>query len=137
MPRSQPAMLHPQRRALARLLAFLSLLGFLMLGTAAQAHDHGHRHGAAAESASSRHGGESASDTATPAGEEHGHHHSGDPLEDLLTLGHNHVGGASPSLPPALWILAVAPHTAQPIVPWPERPLGESPPDNPFRPPIA
>lgn len=137
VPRSQPAMSYPQRRALVRLLAFWSLLGFLMLGTTAQAHDHGHRHRAAAQSTSHHHADESAPDTATPADEEHGHHHSGDPLKDLLTLGHNHVCGASPGLPPALWVLAVAPHAAQPLVPWLERPLGESPPDNPFRPPIA
>ena len=137
--RMQPAMTRPPRRALAWLFAFSSLLGFLLFGTAAQAHDHGHRHETAAhaEAASSHHADESASDEAKPADDDHGHRHSGDPLKDLLTLGHNHVGGACPGLPPTLWILAAAPHATQPVVPWPERTLGDSPPDNPFRPPIA
>ncbi|WP_313919590.1 hypothetical protein [Tahibacter sp.] len=131
-------MTRPQRRAMARLLAFWSLLGFLLLGTTAQAHDHGHRHVGTthAQAITSHPTDDSVSGEAMPD-DEHGHHHSGDPLKDLLTLGHNHVGGTCPGLPPTLWILADAPHAPQPAVPWPERTLGDSRPDTPFRPPIA
>lgn len=90
-----------------------------------------------AEAAPSRHAGESDSDEATPADDDHGHHHSGDSLKDLLALGHSHVGGTCPGLPPTLWILAAAPLVPQPAVPWPDCTLGDSPPENPFRPPIA
>ena len=127
-----------QRPKLRCLLACLLLLCLLLLGgTAAQAHGHRHMATAHAEATSSHHAHESVSGEAAPADDDHGHRHSGDPLEDLLTLGHNHVGGACPGLPPTLWILAAAPHATQPVVPWPERTLGDSPPDNPFRPPIA
>lgn len=128
----------PQRFTLTWVLACLSLLGLLLLGgTTAQAHGHRHTATAHAAATSSHHAEESVSDDAAPTDDDHGHRHSGDPLKDLLTLGHNHIGGACPGLPPTLWILAAAPHATQPVVPWPERTLGDSPPDNPFRPPIA
>jgi hypothetical protein len=133
-------MIRPQRHALAGRLVFWSLLlGFLLLGTAAQAHDHSHRHAAPAraEAMPSPPDDATASGQHTPADDEHGHQHSGDALKDLLTLGHNHVGGTCPGLPPTLWILVDAPHVSQPVVPWPERTLGDSRPDTPFRPPIA
>lgn len=137
--RAQPAMSRSPRRALAWLLALCSLLSLLLLGTAAQAHGHGHRHVPTthAKAAPDAHSHESASDEVSPDDDEHGHRHSGDPLKDLLTLGHNHVGGGCPGLPPTPWVLAAAPHATQPVVAWPERTLGDSPPDNPFRPPIV
>lgn len=136
--RPPPAATLAQHRSLAWRFALWSLLGFLLLGTA---HAHLHRsHGAAratAQAASGR-AGDSALHASAPVGEEHGHHqHSDDPLQDLLTLGHNHVSGTCPGLPPMLWTLAAAPQAAQPVAPWPECILRDSPPGTPFRPPIA
>lgn len=137
--RAQPAMTLPRHRAPVWLLVISALASLLLLGNAAKAHEHGHRHAPPVRADAARHAHvhENPADTASPGDEEHGHHHSGDPLKDLLTLGHNHVSSACPGLPPTSWILAAAPNAAQPVVPWPERLLVDSPPDSPFRPPIT
>ncbi len=111
----------------------------MLFEATAQAHGHSHRHSATAHSQvePDAHAGNSASAENGATDEEDGHSHSGDPLKDLLTLGHNHIGSSCPGLPPAAWILAAAPHVSQPVVSWPDRAPGDSPPDNPFRPPIA
>jgi len=123
------------------LLVFGSLLGFLLISVTAQAHGHGHAHQHTAATQSKATWAAHADDHATaeevPRDDGHGHHHSGDPLKDLLTLGHNHVGGTCPGLPPALWLVAAAPQVAQVLTAWPWCAPGDSPPDNPFRPPIA
>lgn len=135
--RAPPDLSRLQRSALAPLFVFLVLLAFLAFAKSAQAHDHGHGRSAAAQTSSTRQADETASGESVPADDEHGHRHSGDPLEDLLTLGHHHLGGACPGLPPTVWFLAVSPRVTQPVVPWPERIFGDGPRDTPFRPPIA
>ena len=137
-PSSRP---HTQvrRRLLAVLLVLCAFLGFVLFSATAQAHGPGHHHPETAQKTSVRSAHSAAETTKVDAEhqDEHGHHHSGDPIKDLLTLGHNHVGGTVSGLPPALWFLAAMPHATQSPAAWPERAPGNSPPDNPFRPPIA
>jgi len=66
----------------------------------------------------------------------HGHHHSGNPLEDLLTLGHAHFGCQCASLTVDIFALAVVPNAAFVVMRKPQR-EHDSPPNNPFRPPIV
>lgn len=66
----------------------------------------------------------------------HGHHHSGNPLEDLLTLGHAHFGCQCASLTVDIFALAVVPNAAFVVMRKPQR-EHDSPPNHPFRPPIV
>ncbi|MBL8300013.1 MAG: hypothetical protein JNN30_16865 [Rhodanobacteraceae bacterium] len=127
-------MSYSRRRAPVLLLAFWSLLGFLLQAAVAQAHGYGHEH---RQVSAGFQDGASRSGAASAEIDEHGHHHTGDPLSDLLTLGHNHVGSACPGLPPLLWVLAAAPRITQPAVPWSKTVVGDSTRDSPFRPPIS
>jgi hypothetical protein len=137
--RAQPDISHLQRSALAPVLVFLALMAVLSFAKTTQAHDHGHRHSAAAytQFSSTMQPDESEARDGVPADDEPGHRHSGDPLGDLLTLGHHHLGGAGPGLPPTLWFLAASPRVTQPVVPWSERIFSDSPRDTPFRPPTS
>jgi hypothetical protein len=140
----QPTRTPTSRRLLVWLFAFCALIG-LSLGSAssALAHGHGHSHGARiAPVATAQHEPAVVSvvvaASTTRAHDEDDHQHTGDPLIDLLTLGHTHTGGGTyAGLPPAMWGLPIVVLGRQPIQPWQDRPPGDAPPGNPFRPPIA
>lgn len=66
----------------------------------------------------------------------HGHHHSGDPLEDLMTLGHSHVGCQCASSTAAIFVLVAVPNSSLVVTRKPQREHDGRPYD-PIRPPIA
>ena len=68
---------------------------------------------------------------------EHGHDHSGDPIQDLLKLGHHHVGCPSLGLPPSLVLHVLVLPPADPGF-QPRGPaIDDDLPDSLFRPPIV
>lgn len=66
----------------------------------------------------------------------HGHHRTGNPLEDLVTLGHSHVGCQCAGSTAEIFVLAVVPNTSLVVARKPQR-EHDSPPNHPFRPPIV
>jgi hypothetical protein len=67
---------------------------------------------------------------------QHGHHHSGNPLEDLVTLGHSHVGCQCASSTAEIFVLVAVPNSSLVVARKAQR-EHDSPPNHPFRPPIV
>lgn len=104
------------------------MAGLLGDARALIAHGHAHRAVSAASALAS---------SASPHDVDHGHDHSGDPIQDLLTLGHHHVGCPSLGLPPDLVLrVPVFPPTNPAFLPRRSF-LEDEPPQTLFRPPIA
>jgi len=66
----------------------------------------------------------------------HGHHHTGNPLEDLETLGHSHIGCQCASSTAEIFVLVAVPNISLVVARKAQR-EHDSPPNHPFRPPIV